>query len=750
MLIHRWRNQCLVAFAGGVLGGMLAGGWPVAMAQDDHGDPEGAATPPAARSPARRPSYVNGNRSRTARRELANRTRMRRPIAQNEPQTGETNNGLVPRRGEGTNNNRGTGNERGNRRAGNNQKPVNGSHRNGDEITLNFQDVDIRALINTVSEVTGKNFIVDPRVKGKVTLVSGGPLNAEQIYEVFLSVLSVHNFSAVPAGDVTKIIPSNIVKQQPTPTIYAGPQETGDEQITQVYQLEHGSVQDLIPILRPLLPPTSHFAAHAPTNTLVFTDTAANVQRLVEIIRKVDVPDRRSNIHVLYLKYAQAKELATVLTQLTTSIVKPGAQKARLGRVSVQADPAINALIINAPDNEFSLLKAVVDQLDIERPAGGDVHVVYLRYATATDLVDLLNEVVGETAGGGGGEGQVPLKPEVSVQADEATNALVVRAGDDDFRTLQAVIEKLDIRREQVFVETIIAEVGADKAADLGVEWQARDGTSTGEVTANTEFSDFTGGLTLGFINELVEDITGNIVPDLSVVLRALRSDSNTNILSTPNLLTLDNESAEIVVGQEVPFVTGQFVSDASSTTIVADGGTDGTATGVVNPFQTIERKDVGIKLEITPQINDGDAIRLEIAQEISRVSPVVLQGASDLITDRRSIKATVQVDDGQIVVLGGLIQDDVVDTVEWVPVLGKIPVLGALFRRKSKSATKRNLMVFLRPKIIRTAHDIAGYTRDRYGYMQRQERFGQPDTERLIHGVQPPVLPEVEWPTAE
>ncbi len=743
----RWSRRSVKGGFGAVVGCLWLSVSPAATAQSDHQAHEGASSAPPVGSAPR--SFVNRDRSLAARRELIRKMRTGRAVVQNDPRAAEDDDAGAPR---------GIPADRSPNAAARRteaRQAVNGSVRDGDEITLNFQDVDIRALINTVSEVTGKNFIVDPRVKGKVTLVSGGPLNAEQIYEVFLSVLSVHNFSAVPAGDVTKIIPSNIVKQQPTPTIYKGADDKNDEQITQVYQLEHGSVQDLIPILRPLLPPTSHFAAHAPTNTLVFTDTASNVQRLVEIIRKVDIPDRRSNIHVLYLKHAQAKDLAGVLTQLTTSIVKPGSQKAQLGTVSVQADPAINALIINAPDNEFNLLKAVVDQLDIERPAEGDVHVVYLRYATAIDLVDLLNQLVGETATGGGPEGQNPLRPEVSVQADEATNALVVRAGDDDFRTLKAVIEKLDVRREQVFVETIIAEVSADKAADLGVEWQARHGnTPTGETTASTDFSDFSGGLTLGFINDLVEDITGNIVPDLSVVLRALRSDSNTNILSTPNLLTLDNESAEIVVGQEVPFVTGQFVSDASSTTITGGGdGGDGdgaTATGVVNPFQTIERKDVGIKLEITPQINDGDAIRLEIAQEISRVSPTVLEGASDLITDRRSIKATVQVDDGQIVVLGGLIQDDVVDTVEWVPVLGKIPVLGALFRRKGKNATKRNLMVFLRPKIIRTAHDIAGVSRDRYGYIQRQQRFGQPGTEKLIQGVSPPVLPDVEWPNSE
>ena len=246
----------------------------------------------------------------------------------------------------------------------------------GDQITLNFQDVDIRALINTVSEVTGRNFIVDPRVKGKVTLVSGGPLDADQIYNVFLSVLEVHSFSAVPSGTVIKIVPSNIVKQQPTPTVYSETAGISDDQVTQVYQLKHAAVQDLVPILRPLLPPTSHFAAHAPTNTLVFTDTRANVQRLLDIITRVDIPDRRTSIHVVYLKHAQASTMAPVLEQLAAGMTRQGDPKAPSRNLTVQGDDATNALVINAPDAEFQLLQAVIDQLDIERPDVGDVHVV--------------------------------------------------------------------------------------------------------------------------------------------------------------------------------------------------------------------------------------------------------------------------------------------------------------------------------------------------------------------------------------
>ena len=457
-------------------------------------------------------------------------------------------------------------------------------------------------MINTVSEVTGKNFIVDPRVKGKVTLVSGGPLDAEEIYSIFLSVLEVHNFSAVPSGGIIKIVPSNIVKQSPTPTEYDEPAEPDDRQITQVLRLQHASVQELLPILRPLLPPTSHFAAHPPTNTLVFTDTASNVSRLMDIIGRIDVPDRRSSVHVVYLKHAQATVLAGVLDKLAENLEDSGEGKANQIKISVQGDDALNALIVNAPDNEFRLLQAVVDQLDIERPIEGDVHVIYLEHAKATEMVDILNNVSQarsrETGDEGGAQGQV-------VQADESTNALVIHAPNDDFRAIKRVVEKLDVRREQVYVETIIAEVSSTRAADLGIEWEFNDvGTTGGQATASTDFSDQTGGLTLGFINDLIVDITGNVVPDLAVVLRALRSDTDTNILSTPNLVTLENQPAEIIVAREVPFITGQFTTNVGTTTTV-DVGED-TAVNAVNPFQTIERKDVGITLRITPADQRG------------------------------------------------------------------------------------------------------------------------------------------------
>ncbi len=607
------------------------------------------------------------------------------------------------------------------------------------QITLNLQDVDIRVLISTVSEVSGRNFVIDPRVKGRVSVISGSPLSGDQLYDVFLSILEVHNFAAVESGPVIKILPSNVIKQRPTPTEFSRTAIDNDEQITQILQLEHASVQELVPIIRPLVPPTSHFAAHGPSNTLVITDTAANIRRVLEIVARIDIPDRRSSVHVVYLKHGDAEELASTLTQLAASM-SSGPEAVGAGNdATIQAHPSINALIINGSDTQFATLMALIDQLDIERAIEGDIHVVYLKYAKASDLVSLLNDVIRSALVQEG-----PSESALSVQADEGTNSLVVHAKDSQFQTIAAVIEKLDIRRAQVFVETIIAEVAQNQSADLGVEFIAsRPNTPTGQTNVTTDFSDLSGGLAY----TLLDQTFGNLSLDL--VLRALNSDANSNILSTPTILTLDNEEAEIVVGQEVPFVTGSFSSTGSTGTgtVIGEGpdGSVGAITGVVNPFQTIERKDVGLTLRITPQINEGDTIILKIHQEISTISETTVQGAADLITDVRSIDATVQVDDGQLVVLGGLIREDVMDTVEWVPILGKIPVLGTLFRRKGKSAVKVNLLVFLKPKIIRTADELAEYSKARYRTIRNEQMKGQPDTRNMIQGVRPNVLPPYE-----
>ncbi|MEE9447085.1 MAG: type II secretion system secretin GspD [Arenicellales bacterium] len=608
-------------------------------------------------------------------------------------------------------------------------------------VTLNFQGADISALVALVAKVTGKNFIVDPRVKGKVTLVSGSPMPAEALYDVFLSVLATYNFAALPSGNLIKIIPANLVKQNPTPTITEGNIPNNEQEITYIVTLDHASVNEILPILRPLLPPTAHIAPHAGSNTLILTDRANNIRRVLALIERIDQEQQGQTIRVIYIKHADAKALAQVISQLAGSLNSDEAAKGiPVKQTLVQVDEGLNALILRAPDKDFPVLQALIDQLDVKRPEKGNVHVKYLNFAQAKDMVTLINGIIqdkqAETR-----EGAAP-SAKISVQAHETGNALVVRAEEKDYKDILGVIEQLDIRRSQVFVEAIIAEVSEKDEAQIGVDWTGVMRNSDGqELTKGAKtFGEDAGGFNLGFINKYVRTLGGKVTPDLQVVLNALRGDSNSNIISTPSMLTLDNEEAEIVVGQEVPFVTGRFTSSSTAST---DGTTN--TSGTVNPFQTIERKEVGLSLKITPQINAGGTIHLDIAQEISSISPATVAGVADLITDKRTIKAKVLVDDGQIIILGGLIRNDVGDTYDRIPILGDIPIIGQAFRKKAKRNTKTNLMVFLRPTIIREPSDLNMLTRDRYEYLRTEEEESLPDTRRLLK-AKPPQLQAFPW----
>jgi len=631
----------------------------------------------------------------------------------------------------------------------------NSAEQNDAQITLKLEDVDIRVLINTVAEVSGKNFIVDPRVKGKVSVISGATLNPEQLYDVFLSILEVHNFATVDSGNVIKVLPSNVIKQRPTPLLFSPTEDSNDAQITQIIQLKHAAVQDLVPIIRPLIPPTSHFAPHVPSNSVVITDTAANIQRVLQIIRNIDVPDKRSNISVVNLNYAKASELSATLTQLITSTADPK-DAAATSKVSIQPFDAINSLVISAPDELYGKIQALVDELDIEREVEGNVNVIPLKHAKAEDLSNILKDLTTNTAQG--------AVSEFTVQADEASNSLIVKASGTQLKTVQSVVDKLDKRRAQVFVETIIAEVSLDQSASLGINWSvggARGGTPAGD--------DGTGG-TPGTGN-LIDRNRPNQPPatlatgqnfqlgntgynyslldlgryQLDIILNAIASDTNSNVLSTPTILTLDNEEAEIVVGQEVPFVTGSFNNGFNNTGNPDTGGNPNVPVG--NGFQTIERRDVGISLRIKPQINDGDTIQLEVLQETSAITSAVVAGVTGgVITNRRSIEAVVQVDDGQIVALGGLISDDIEDTVSKVPFLGDIPLLGNLFRSKTKRAIKRNLMVFLKPHIIRSPEDLAKFSKSKYDDVRRDSQIAaQQNPSFIIKDSAAPVLVEYE-----
>ena len=625
------------------------------------------------------------------------------------------------------------------------------------QVTLNLQDVDINVLINTVAEVSGRNFIVDPRVKGKVSVISGASLTPDQLYDVFLSILEVHSFATVDAGTVIKILPANVIKQYPTPTLFDPTEDNNDAQITQIIQLEHASAQELVTIVRPLIPPTSHFAPHSPSNSLILTDTAANIQRVLKIVRRLDVPDQRADVHVVYLDKAKASELATTLTQLVATTVTEKDAATGGGKVTIQALDGINALVISASDGEFARIQALIGELDIERELSSDVNVIYLKHAKAEDLVAILNDVTKSST-----EGAVT---NFSVQADEATNSLIVKASNSQLNAVKGVVQKLDLRRAQVFVETVIAEVSLDQEADLGIQWNigganAGTPTTTPEGTASTTTSALGNLVDRDRNNTIIG--TGSVGFDtdsggfnfslldfkkykLDVIINAIKADSNSNILSTPTILTLDNEEAEIIVGQEVPFVTGQYNNGLNNSN-TQDANGNVTSVNVGQSFQTIERKDVGIKLKIKPQISDGDTIQLEVLQEISSVAPSTVQGQADLITNRRSIEAVVQVDDGQVVVLGGLIQDDVIDTVSWVPVLGKIPLIGNLFRNTRKEAVKRNLMVFLKPRIIRDADALAEYSKVKYDEVRRDGQLSRLNSSQLmIKDSDPPVLDSYE-----
>jgi len=640
-------------------------------------------------------------------------------------------------------------------------------------VRLNLQDVDIRVLISTVAEVSGRNFIVDPRVKGKINVVSGDTLDPETLYDVFLSILEVHNFATVDSGFVVKVLPSNVIKQRPTPTLFSPTQDTNDAQITQIIQLKFASVQDLVPIIRPLIPPTSHFAPHVPSNSVVITDTAANIQRVLKIINRIDVPDKRSNIRVVNLNFAKASALAATLTQLVATTADPK-DAANAAKVSIQPFDAINSLVVSAPDDQFAKIQALIDELDIEREVEGNVNVIVLKHARAEDLASILQDITANTAQG--------AVSEFSVQADEASNSLIVKASGAQLKTVQDVVDELDKRRAQVYVETIIAEVSLGQTAALGINWSA--GGARGATAGTPPDDDGTGGTdgTPGFGNLIDTDRPGRQIDgtasigqaftlgdagfnfslldfskyQLDVIVNAIRSDSNSDVLSTPTILTLDNEQAEIVVGQEVPFITGTFNSGLNvNNNGGGDGGDGGTGGGnnlnTGSGFQTIERRDVGILLRITPQINEGDTIQLEVFQETSSIDLQATNGAADTVTNRRSIEAVVQVDDGQVVVLGGLITEDVNDTVNKIPFLGDLPFLGVLFRNKTKMVEKRNLMIFLKPRIIRSAEQLADYSKIRYDEIRRDEQIiRNQSSDLLIPESEAPVLNEYENSTGD
>jgi general secretion pathway protein D len=586
-------------------------------------------------------------------------------------------------------------------------------------ITPNYKEADIRQIVEAVSAVTDRNFIIDPRVNAKVTMLSKTPMTPDAFYEAFLAILEVHQLAAMQSGDIIKIIPNATARQ------YGSPMGTGraagdDDIVTQVIQVENVGAAQLVPILRPLIPQFGHLAAHPGSNMLIISDRAGNVSRLVSIIRRIDLSSE-DDIEVIPLEHASSAEIVRVLTSLTQ---QPRADGAPVS-TSLVADARTNSVLVGGDRADRLRLRTLIAHLDTPLEDGGDTQVRYLRYADAEELATKLQQhFQGQAAGqGAAGAASPAQKAEVSVWADTQTNAIVVNAPPKMMRSLMQIVDKLDIRRAQVLVEAIIVEVLAEKTAELGITWAVEGAASTTPIGA-TNFPDFGsgvvqlagaaagGGETPVDPGSLIgEGITMGIgrISDTGVsfaaILRALEGDADTNIISTPSLVTTDNEEASLNVGQEVPFVTGSFTNTGGNV-------------GAVNPFQTIQREQVGVKLTITPQINEGDSLLLNINQEISSIAQSV-EGATDLITNQRIVETTVIVDDGQVLVLGGLLEDVLRESEQRVPILGSIPFLGALFRAQTTDKVKTNLLVFIRPTILRDAATISTETNAKYNLIK-------------------------------
>jgi general secretion pathway protein D len=624
-------------------------------------------------------------------------------------------------------------------------------------ITPNYKDADLGQIIEAVSAVTGKNFIVDPRVRAQVTMLSSTPMSPAAFYEAFLSILQVHGFVAVPSGDVIKILPDANARQVPALDLPSSVSSTSDEIVTQVFAVRNVSAAQLVPILRPLIPQYGHLAAYPASNMLIISDRAANVNRIARIIQRIDQQGDES-IDVIPMEHASAVEVVRIVNNLYAGAAAEGAGAPG---VKIVADERTNSILVSGESSQRLRLKTLITHLDTPLESGGDTQVRYLRYADAEKISQKLREQIqgivataapsaaggaaSPAVSGGGGD------KSITIWAEPETNALVVTAPPKVMRSVMSIVDRLDIRRAQVLVEAILVEMSADKAMDLGINWliadtdsdgntlpaggfvQPVDGTGIGQIIQGILNPDAITGLPSGLTMGLGQIVNGGT--SWAALIRALGGIGNTNIIATPSIVTLDNEEAEIKIAQEVPFVTGQYTNQ----------GIPG-AGGQVNPFQTIQREEVGNILKITPQINEGDSVVLKISQEASNIAASSQQvSTNDLITNKRTITTKVLVEDGGIIVLGGLISDEVRESKSQVPFLGSIPVLGELFKTRSVDKVKTNLMVFIRPRILRDGVDAAIETNAKYNYIRDQQLNYNNGRVTLMPGERQPTLPPLE-----
>ena len=618
------------------------------------------------------------------------------------------------------------------------------------EYTVNLKDTEIQEFIKFVADVTGTTMVIDPNVKGKVRVISSKPVSQAELYDLFLSILDVQGYTAVRSGPIIRIVPSKDARSSPVPIMEDQSAVGNDEYVTQVIRLDNISAAKLIPVLRPLVPQQAHMAAYAPSNAIIISDIRSNIGRIVDIIERMD----RSAIQtteIIRLKYGVAEDVVSMLNTLEKSRQGEGADADK--EAVLVADKRTNSVVVTADELTVDRIRKLLVYLDTPLEQSGNVRVIYLEYADASATAKVLTRVMQNISRLEEGSNKRAGSGESTIEADEGTNSLIITADTDEMAALEAVIARLDIRRAQVLIEAIIVEMTIAEGQELGLQWLfANDsGVFGSNVTTDEARRQSAANLAGALIpSDGSEDIgTREVAASLvtipgttlgwgvvdesltmAAILNALESQGNSNILSTPSLLTLDNEEAYITVGSEVPFVTGSYTNT-------------GVGNGASNPFQTIERQSVGVTLKVTPQINDGNAVVMDIVQEVSTLAPSLI--ASDLITNERKIETMVLANDGNIVVLGGLVSDEVKDNSEGVPLLSSIPLLGQLFRTDSVEVTKQNLLVFIRPTIIRDDQDLAGATAEKYRFIRDQQMERRERGLMFLDDGNLPVLPTWE-----
>ncbi len=643
-----------------------------------------------------------------------------------------------------------------------------------DTVTLNFVNADIDAVIRAIGKITGKNFLIDPRVRGTLNITTQAPVPKGLTYQILLSALRMQGYTAVETNSVIKIVPEVDAKLHGVPVSKGKPLAAGDRIVTEIFQIRNESAAQLVPVIRPLVSPNNTVSAYAGNNTLIVTDYAENIARIGQVLASIDVP--QGDVRVVPVKNASALDLAGTINRLLNEGVGGAAGDASQ-RVTVLADSRTNSLLVRSDNaSKLASVQRLVSNLD-QPGAAGNIRVVFLKNAEAVKVAQTLRSVISGDTGslastassgfssstnGAGTNSTAPSGTSTNgqaggglgnasgggmIQADPASNALIITAPEPIYNNLRKVIDQIDRRRAQVYIEALIAEMTAENAAEFGVQWFAGEKpNSTGGsfVGGGTNFGSPTllgtavspAGLAASTgLNILAGSGTVNIpglgnILNLNVLARFLATQGKTNILSTPTLLTLDNEEAKIIVGSQVPFVTGAYTNTGSTS-------------ATVNPFQTIERKDVGLTLKVKPQISEGGVVRLLISQETSSVDQTTASNPNGPTTRKRSIDSTVIVDDGAIIALGGLIEDTSQNNASKVPFLGDLPIIGTLFRYDSKNRQKTNLVVFLRPKIIREADDYGRITSERYDQYLRQQLLPEGSRNWLAPDFGTPQLPD-------